>query len=240
MRIRQISSYMKDVEDKWYITDEGDVYVRLKKYSRSYRMIVGVNEQGHRVYKGITADISKFNSEVYPCYLYDNKQIILLEGKIPLEIRYYKPNEDGYIYFSSKGKPIAVHRAVAICFNNCSIEDNIHHKNGNKTCNYYWNLEGLSNSEHVSYHNKKDKLYLNLINYERKSKYKSFTLITPQGLKYHYTDIHKCCLEHNLNEVGLLNILSGYRNSYKKYKVEDVILNSSSSTIHEGEVGTPQ
>ena len=220
MEIRQISLFMNGVEDKWFITDEGDVYVKLKQYSRSYRMCIGIDEKGHKRYRGISNDIRKHKSDSYPCYLLDNKNIIMLDKETPLEIRYYKPNPDGYLYFSTKSKPIAVHRAVAICFGKATIDDNVHHLDENKLNNKVSNLEGMSNSEHRKLHTSDGSFGKGR---KRDSKYLSFTLVEPNGMKYRYSSVKEAVRYHDINEVGLLNILSGYRKSYKGYTVEDVV-----------------
>lgn len=221
MRIEQINKYLDFVDPKWYITDNGDVYVRLKKYSKSYRMIIGYNKDGHRKYKSITKEINEFKSNIYPCY-FKKPNIILLEGKIPLEIRYYKPNKDGYKVFNCKGsRPIGIHRLVGLIFNNIPMELSVHHIDRNKLNNNHTNLVGLTNIEHTKLH-AHDKRYHPE---RRKSKYKSFVLIEPKGIKHLYTDTHKACEDFNIPFSCLCNILSGNRNHYRGFRVEDIVLN---------------
>ena len=135
--------------------------------------------------------------------------------------KFTRDDKTGY-YLSSliNGKRYRLHRYVWEYYNGTIPKGyDIHHKDHNKLNNHYTNLEGLTNSEHVRKHEfGKDSKGGN-----RPSKYKSFTLITPTNLKFDYTDVNKAALEHDLNIVGLLNILSKHRDSYKGYRVDNVV-----------------
>lgn len=65
-------------------------------------------------------------------------------------------DKDGYVIYNIFGKHCRVHRMIMEAFLNRPLfyDENVHHKNGNKSDNRLENLQLISKSEHQSKHAK--------------------------------------------------------------------------------------
>lgn len=229
--IRRICNYIPDVEDYYFIANDGTFFRQIKYYDGwaywdvNLQKRIRITQQVRSALKEIKTSNKRFisiNNRVYVTKdgeVLDKRNISIEPGE------YYQI--DMITLTGSRCKKY-LHQIVAICFMSGYYEGCVvHHKDGNTQNNDISNLEIMSRKEHfIEHYNRKD-----IPEPPHKVKYKQVILTNGNDEIIIDGSIEKFLENVDFRSESFYELLRGDINEYHGYRVKSIEYDLGSETI---------